>query len=705
MKRQLFITLILFTLLLGRWQPAAAVTDGDQRTAVAHAVNWLVATHQNDDGGYSSFSAGANAAPSDVGGTVDAIISISSAGYNAAATVPGKDSNPIAYLRQNSADVVAYASADGGSAGKLVMALAAASQDPRRFEGEDFVAILQSHLADNGQFGVTDAFNQSLALLALAAAGESVPETATTYLLSLQADDGSWDDGFGTLSNPDATAMVIMALLASGLPADDAALIAAADFLASAQLPTGGWEYGPGFGQNGNSTGLVVQALAALGLDFYSTSSPFLQETETPFTTLISFQGESGAFQADFGDGPFDDFFTTVQMIPAAVGKAYPLPGRFLAAQRAVACLPTLRDADTGGWEQFASFGVDAAGTSRAVQAIAAVGQDPNGEAWTADGITPLQALAELTPAYLVFSRGGGIGIVMQGVVAAGGDVHDFAGLDLELQLSQVLSPTGEYDATNFGPFAHTEAMLGLLVSGGEVDETAVAYLLNSHTDGDWGGPDSNGLALNVLGRLGQSVPEVLLVLHNTQEADGGWGFGSASPNSTSEVVQGLTQIGENPFGPDWSKVVSGTLASPADVIMAQQGANGCWPNLFGEGDDPFSTTDAIIMLAQQPGWPELVQPVLISAEPTAEPTAVPTQEPVEEPTALPTSKPSPTPLPTVGPTLAPTLTPGPRLTATPTVPTPTQPAEPNFGSTGIIIAVIAVLGLGGAAVFLRNRR
>jgi hypothetical protein len=247
--------------------------------------------------------------------------------------------------------------------------------------------------------------------------------------------------------------------------------------------------------------------------------------------------------------------------------------------------------------------------------------------------------------------------------------------------------------------------MLGLLVSGGEVDETAVAYLLNSHTDGDWGGPDSNGLALNVLGRLGQSVPEVLLVLHNTQEADGGWGFGSASPNSTSEVVQGLTQIGENPFGPDWSKVVSGTLASPADVIMAQQGANGCWPNLFGEGDDPFSTTDAIIMLAQQPGWPELVQPVLISAEPTAEPTAVPTQEPAAEPTALPTSKPSPTPLPTEGPTLAPTLTPGPRLTATPTVPTPTQPAEPNFGSTGIIIAVIAVLGLGGAAVFLRNRR
>jgi hypothetical protein len=41
---------------------------------------------------------------------------------------------------------------------------------------------------------------------------------------------------------------------------------------------------------------------------------------------LLLAQGESGAFQADFGDGPFDDFFTTVQAIPAVAGKAFPLP-------------------------------------------------------------------------------------------------------------------------------------------------------------------------------------------------------------------------------------------------------------------------------------------------------------------------------------------------------------------------------------------
>jgi hypothetical protein len=36
---------------------------------------------------------------------------------------------------------------------------------------------------------------------------------------------------------------------------------------------------------------------------------------------------------------------------------------------------------------------------------------------------------------------------------------------------------------------------------------------------------------------------------------------------------------------------------------MSGQGDNGCWPNAFGPGDDPFSTTDAIIALSLEPGW------------------------------------------------------------------------------------------------------
>jgi hypothetical protein len=47
----------------------------DQRDAVRDAVHWLIGNHQNDDGGYTSFSSGANQAPSNVAGTMDAIAS------------------------------------------------------------------------------------------------------------------------------------------------------------------------------------------------------------------------------------------------------------------------------------------------------------------------------------------------------------------------------------------------------------------------------------------------------------------------------------------------------------------------------------------------------------------------------------------------------------------------------------------------------
>ncbi len=658
----------------------------DQRDAVVQAVNWLIATHQNEDGGYASFSGGANLAPSDVGGTVDAILAISSVGYN---PIPSLD-----YLRQNSADAAAYAQTDGSTAGKLILALAAAGQNPRSFAGQDFVAILSAHLQPDGDYNVPQPFGHSLALLALAAVNEPIPPEAVAWLTALQAADegldGSWDDGFGTAGNADATAMAVMALLAAGVPADDAVLTRAVDFLAQTQLDGGGWEYGPGFGQNGNSTALVVQALSALGLDFYSADSAFAKDGQSPLTALLSYQGESGAFQADFGEGPFDDFFTTVQAIPAAAGKAFPLNGRYEAARQAGSCLLTLQDEATGGWEQFATFGVDAAGTARAMQAIAALGDDP---------AFALPALESLTPDYLAVSRGGGIGIVMQGVAAAGGDVYDFAGVDLVEQMTAVLSDTGEYDSTQFGPFSHAEAMLGLLAVGEAVDETAVSFLLNSHANGDWGGPDSSGIALNVLGKLGQPLFEAIDNLRATQLPDGGWGFDGSNPSSSSEVVQGLVAAGENPFGPDWSQVVSGTIVNAADAVIALQGENGCWPNLYGPGDDPFGTTDGIILLTQAVG-PVGPVPMLLAAPTEAE---APPAEPVIEPTveqAAPTLAPAPEPTdapPTAvpEPTAAPPVEEAPAATAQPAV--EPAPAQPSSVAPAIAV-VVALLLLGGGA-------
>jgi len=577
----------------------------DQREAASRAVHWLVRHHQNDDGGYGSFSAGANQANSNVAGTLDAILAISSAGYNPATNFPGKDSNPLTYLRNNASEAAAFVAQGGGPAGKMMLGLVAANQDPRDFMGYNFVISLTQQLSPSGQYNAGTAFDQSLAVLGLAAVNETVPFSATQWLQDQQAANGSWDDGYGTLNNADATGMSIMALVASGQPLNSTSLVSAANFLAAAQLPTGGWEYGTGFGENANSTSLALQGLSALGEDFFTSSGPWDQGGNTPLSALLSWQNKSGAFQADFGFGRFDDFFATTQSIPGTAGKAYPLPGRYEAARQAVACLATLQDPASGAWEQFAGFGINAGGTSRAIEAIAAFGDDPQSADWTPGAVNAVEALENLAPDYLANGRGGRVGVVMQGAAAAGPpySVTDFAGFNLPVSMTYFLEPGGEYANTAFGPSAHSEAMLGLLVAGTDPDPSAVTWLKNAAINGSWGGPDADGLSINVLGRLGEHVSGSIVNLRDSQQADGGWGFALPSnPNSTSEVVQGLVQNLENPFEPAWSKVVSGTLQNPADVILNQQLPSGCWP-AFAGGDGPFATTDAILLLMQEPGW------------------------------------------------------------------------------------------------------
>jgi hypothetical protein len=298
--------------------PRVAIQDGEPAleqltTAIDAAATWLATTHQNADGGYSSFSVGADQAPSDIGGTLDALWGLSMAGADTSA--------PIAYLETNADQLADFVAQDGSTAGKALLALAPTGRALDDFAGLDLVLAVTGHLSPTGQFGVNTAFNQSLAMMGLAVAGQDVPEEAAAWLADQQATEGdlagSWDDGFGTAGNPDSTAMAMVALLVSGRPAYLPAIEAGLSFLEQAQLPTGGWEYGPDFGENANSTAMVILALSLLGEDLTSADSRWVQDGIDPVTALLSWQGESGAFQADFGDGRFDDFFSTAQSLAA----------------------------------------------------------------------------------------------------------------------------------------------------------------------------------------------------------------------------------------------------------------------------------------------------------------------------------------------------------------------------------------------------
>ena len=334
-KYTVFLTTIIAILLLSGLQLGCdsinvaivpqEIPLSDQSEAVNLGISWLIENNQNDDGGYGvDFETGEPAsAPAS---TLDAIMAIASSGYDPDARYEDRLAAPMSYLSNNVDDLSEFAEGSGGSAGKVILALTAANQDTRNFAKKDWVLTLTDQYSATGQFNTPDAFNQSLAIMALVAANEPVPKAAVKWLKDQQASDGSWDDGFGTLQNADATAMSIMALAAAGSPVDEPELTKGLEFLAVSQLPTGGWEYGPGFGDNANSTALVVQALAVTGNNYYEDDGPWGQNGHSPLSALLNWQNSTGAFQADFGQGPFDDFFSTVQAIPAANGKPLPLP-------------------------------------------------------------------------------------------------------------------------------------------------------------------------------------------------------------------------------------------------------------------------------------------------------------------------------------------------------------------------------------------
>ena len=314
-----FLFHAMLLLILAACAATETPQDNSASSEAAQAsAAWLIENNQNDDGGYGTdFETGQPA--SNIPSTIDAIQAIGSAGHDPAKPYLDRENTPVDYLENDLSSLTAYVQGSGGNAGKVILALVGANQDPRKFAAADWVKLLLDQYTSAGSYNTADAFNQSLAIRALAAVNEPVPDASVQWLKDQQAEDGSWDDGFGTPQNPDATAMAVMALSATGASADDPARVKAIQFWADSQLPSGGWEYGSGFGENANSTALVIQALAAVGEDYHAEDGAWSQNGNTPFSALMTYRNSNGAFQADFGQGPADNFFATVQAIPAII--------------------------------------------------------------------------------------------------------------------------------------------------------------------------------------------------------------------------------------------------------------------------------------------------------------------------------------------------------------------------------------------------
>jgi hypothetical protein len=283
----------------------------EQQAAAEKALDWLRA-QQKDDG---SFDAGFG---HPAGVTCDAALAVVASGGDPATWSPGTGKPSISeYLAMSALE---YA-VDSATTGKLIVTLAAVGYDAKEF-GNDWVAHLQSF---NDGMGAYDpgSVGQAWAILALKAADETLPADALSVLRSLQLETGAWASAFGP--DNDTVSYALQALIAAGEPANSEAIQKALAFFHEQQNDDGGFpaikpsEWGTD--SNANSTANVIMALLAVGEN--PAGEKWTKDGGNPFTALLGLQADDG--RIEFQPGVGEPLLSTVQAVPALLNKTLPL--------------------------------------------------------------------------------------------------------------------------------------------------------------------------------------------------------------------------------------------------------------------------------------------------------------------------------------------------------------------------------------------
>jgi prenyltransferase beta subunit len=297
------VALFLATVLILSLTSAALAGPGDD--AASKALAWL-ATKQNADGGFSDgFSP-----ESKVSATADAILAIASAGQDVSVWKKNGIS-PLDYLQSRAGQL-----SKGGELGKVILAVIATGGDPHSFGSVDLVARLNA-LHKSGGYGGT-LYEDTLAVLALANAGQSVPDDVLTRLLNAQTTDGAWaftGETAAGAGDTNTTALVVQALIAVG---KRDSVGRALDYLRRTQNADAGWPYqvpsAYGTETDANSTANVLQALVAAGESLSNWSKAGQSD---PLGALIRLQDDkTGAFNYQ-ASAPGANLLATIQAIPA----------------------------------------------------------------------------------------------------------------------------------------------------------------------------------------------------------------------------------------------------------------------------------------------------------------------------------------------------------------------------------------------------
>ena len=553
------------------WVPGAEAAQSsadlsDRMRATDKALRWL-ADRQNADGGFGDTI-------SDPQTTCQVILAFASA-YEEPGTVTEGTKSPLDYL---ATQVVTQTNSAEGTA-LLILAVVAGNEDPRDFGSTDLIAALKGYRQDTGQYYKISSDGiaaQALAIMALRVSKEAVPPNAVTWLENQQDDV---DHGWGPLpqdtSDTENTALSIQALIAAGespasQPVSDAIL-----YLQDRQAEDAGFSSSALTSvSDPASTSQAIQALLAAGENLLSNESR--RCLRTPFDALLDDQAGDGSFESGLE--------VTAAAGPGLMGRSLPLPGRFLAALRALDWLHT-QQRDDGG---FGNGGM----TADAVYAIALCGQDPDGAAWTKSGGSALDALESETPGYIAGAPDGGpageLAKVIRAVQAAVGNPNSFAGMDLVEDLKATYAAsTGKYHP--FKVYSHNLALIALQTVSQTVPSLAVTTLENSQlADGGWpwawglttSDVDSTGLSMQaIIAEAGPSSPNIVDdaadFLENLRFRGGGYPDLAIRPepncDSTSLAIQGLLASGRYRQEPLLFALETGAVASSWDALLAFQ--------------------------------------------------------------------------------------------------------------------------------------
>ncbi len=213
---------------------------------------------------------------------------------------------------------------DPGATGYLMLVVAAAHDDATDFGGVDLVTRLEGTLGafEPGLYGsyasvgdptYSGVFDQSLAILGLAASGVPENSSALDWLVGQQCGgtdefNGAWqsyrapdapctafDSETFTGIDTNSTSIAFEALVAAGrTPSFDALA-----WLARTQNPDGSFGFFVGNDGDPDSTALVIQAIVAGGES--PTAGRWLKGSDDPMTALLSYQLGCDAPAADIG--------------------------------------------------------------------------------------------------------------------------------------------------------------------------------------------------------------------------------------------------------------------------------------------------------------------------------------------------------------------------------------------------------------------